>query len=661
MVKITETGQELIEGVHYSIPRTHFYTELPEQRSTTESKMPARELTFEKMAEILAKDATPQVAKNLISALGKFVEWRGMSMSDVVGRLLRTDFYQCRKEHLSDLHLQGRTPAYINNRSSLLSRARAAVLQLDRLDALNSSAETPLQTALHELVSKFGGAELLSRRAQIPRRKLEGYLQGTVPGRNGDRELEKIERYCEMHTGSLTALISAQTRRPWSRSGRRVQAPKKQDAVAPFSKHLAACRRDPYHVKASEVGDILRGEWLQLLKFKTDLWGTNIPSKGKLSRRWTCLPFPNRPPRRDDWVATVNGEWCPSARMSFEMISNVLGWLIRDPSKGGDGMPRDKALTMAWLADPGKIRRFIDWFIARTGGVINGTVWRVLTLAAAFCQPERGFLWFSEEIGARAGHSSFEWKQRCANAFAAYRLAQKNFKPRLSQSRNPFDRIASIIAMDEPMKAVWDALDRMKRDRPPSGGEAELVWVRNYLLVGLLASNPLRRRNILELDWRDDNTGHLRRDPCGNYRIFFKGVTLKNRYGRALSEDYDVPVQADLTPFIDEYLKKYWPKLTRGETNRIFVQTINPGRTWQSLGDTFFEITSKYFVGSGFRPHAMRHITATSLVKETGGFTAAALVLHDKEETVKKHYGFVIGNDGARWMEKLWRGGRKGV
>jgi len=661
MTDITAQKQGLVEGVHYFIPRTHFQTKTSEQRTAWEHEMSALELTFERLAQVvMTQEQHQQVAKNLVSALRKFVEWRQMSMNDVVGRLFRTDFYPSRRKHLSDLKLEGRSPGYIANRASLLSKLRSIVMQIDRAHALKTKAETPLQAALNDLVAAAGDLKLLSSRTQVPLRKLEGYMRGTIPGRNGERELQKLERYFAMQPGALTDLIPRRTQRPWSRTGKRVQMPMATEFATPYCRRLAAARKDPYRVKPADAPERLRREWIDLLHFKTDLWA--VPSIGKLSRRWTCLPFPERPQHVGDWIATVNGQWCPTAKLNYETLSNYVGWLMRDRSAGGAGLSPDVACTMARVADVHHIRRHADWLIARSGGIVSGSVWRLLTFAAAMCQPDRGFLWHYEEIGLSAGYASAEWKKKLADAFAAYRLAQKNFKPRLATSRDPFARIANIIALDNPMEAVWDAMDRMKRDRPPAGGEAELIWARNYLLLGLLASNPLRVRNMLELNWRSDNTGHLRKDPDGSYRIFFAGRELKNRYGYALTHDYNVPVQAALTPFIDEYLNEYWTKLTKGRTDRIFVGTLNPERSWMSMSETFFEITAKYFVGTpGFRPHAMRHITATALVKETGGFTAAALVLHDKEATVRQHYGFVIGEDGARWMAKVWKRGRWGA
>jgi integrase len=110
-----------------------------------------------------------------------------------------------------------------------------------------------------------------------------------------------------------------------------------------------------------------------------------------------------------------------------------------------------------------------------------------------------------------------------------------------------------------------------------------------------------------------------------------------------------------LTAFIDRYLGDYLPRLSKGTTARVFVSTTEPQIEWNDLNNTFRNITKRYFVNCpGFGPHAMRHIVATALVKKHGSFTAAAKVLHDKEETVRKHYGFLIGDDGARWVEALW-------
>jgi len=337
------------------------------------------------------------------------------------------------------------------------------------------------------------------------------------------------------------------------------------------------------------------------------------------------------------------------------MVSSFLGWLRKPVSWGGGGVDPVAAANLGWFADVSRIKANITWRKARAGNVTNSSVWKMLVIAAALCQPERGFLWRSKSIWRDFNSASLKaWREHCAESYRTYRQLMKIIKAEVRPSRDPFEPINDIIAMDRPLDAVLDAIDRMDYDRPPPGGEAELLWARNRLLLSLLASNPLRARNLKELTWREDNSGSLRRDPDGNYRIFLGSAQLKNHTG-AGAQDYNVRVQPTLTPFIDKYLSDYLPRLSIGVTDRVFVQALRPEIQWSDLNNTFRQLTRRYFVNSpGFGPHAMRHIVATALVKLHGSFTAAAKVLHDYEETVRKHYGHLIGDDGARWVESLW-------
>ena len=62
-------------------------------------------------------------------------------------------------------------------------------------------------------------------------------------------------------------------------------------------------------------------------------------------------------------------------------------------------------------------------------------------------------------------------------------------------------------------------------------------------------------------------------------------------------------------------------------------------------------ITRRFFVGTpGFGPHAMRQIVATAILKLSGSIIRAAKALHDRPETVQKHYAFLLNDDVAVWM-----------
>lgn len=68
---------------------------------------------------------------------------------------------------------------------------------------------------------------------------------------------------------------------------------------------------------------------------------------------------------------------------------------------------------------------------------------------------------------------------------------------------------------------------------------------------------------------------------------------------------------------------------------------------WQSLNRRVEALTAKHVMNCpGVGPHVIRHIVATAIVKITGEYSTAALVLHDKEETVKKAYSHLCSEDG---------------
>src|SRR5690606_29694344 len=79
----------------------------------------------------------------------------------------------------------------------------------------------------------------------------------------------------------------------------------------------------------------------------------------------------------------------------------------------------------------------------------------------------------------------------------------------------------------------------------------------------------------------------------------------------------------------------------------VFVSHKCPGSVWKGLNRRFETLTRRYLHGCpGVGPHSFRHIVATAVIKRTGSFTAAALILHDREETVRAHYAHLVGTDG---------------
>lgn len=58
---------------------------------------------------------------------------------------------------------------------------------------------------------------------------------------------------------------------------------------------------------------------------------------------------------------------------------------------------------------------------------------------------------------------------------------------------------------------------------------------------------------------------------------------------------------------------------------------------WNILSRRIEKLTRDYLIGYlAVECHAVRHIVATAIIKASGDLSTAALVLHGKEDTVKK-------------------------
>ena len=93
------------------------------------------------------------------------------------------------------------------------------------------------------------------------------------------------------------------------------------------------------------------------------------------------------------------------------------------------------------------------------------------------------------------------------------------------------------------------------------------------------------------------------------------------------------------------------------ESDYVFVSG-RPGTEnipWDRLNRRVEALTAKFLMQcAGVGPQALRHIVATAIVKVTGQFNTAALVLHDEEETVKKTYAHLVAEDGHVRYRKLF-------
>lgn len=614
-------------------------------------------LTFQQllhaMPQYVGRADTPTKASlpNLNSALHGFLAERGLPLDEVVGSTLRVSYYRNRASHVEHLKNAGRPTSFIANRKALLAHWRKLVLALDRADAGRLGGPSPLQLALRELFS--GGVEVrtAAREAGVPVASLNRWRAGAMPQPGSERHLRALERYFGAAPGALVDLL------PSVRGRQRASTGESDGQDIEYRARLAGMVRDPYMLKPRQACDALRCEWTGLLVYKTTRnlsLRTLVADKREANRHWSLAASDSESLPADHWVTHVGLRECRTAALNYKVVSAFLGWLQLPVEQGGRGMPPNQAQTLAHLSDVDLLEAYTHWRISRTNEAVSSGTTMILAVAKMLCHREHGYLRRNPSIGHRAGvHDAAVWSRRCDSTVEFVDSALKNLKPRREVVRHPFEPIRAILDLPNPMDGIADAVARMDADRPCTAGVSEAIWARDRLLVTLLASNPLRARNVRELTYLPDNSGQLRRDGDKGWRIFIAKKHFKNQRGAARHKDYSSAVHPSVWPHIERYLKQFRPQLAAPGNARVFVSSVNPDGEMRSLNRRFETLSRRYFAGCrNVGPHSMRHIVATAIIKRTGNFTAAALVLHDQESTVRTHYAHLLGDDGSRWLDQ---------
>lgn len=285
-------------------------------------------------------------------------------------------------------------------------------------------------------------------------------------------------------------------------------------------------------------------------------------------------------------------------------------------------------------------------------------------LVAALNHPKHGYLTQMPELREwlPETHRPLVWQDACEEAYAWASEMKRNLSVAgIEHSREPMAPIKSVLELDDPLEAVADMISRMKSCRPTTGGTNEAVWARDLLLVKLMASNPLRAKNMKLLTYSADNTGNLYRRPDGSWFIRLEKRAFKNAKGAAKRRDYDMPVNRVVWADIERYLNVYRPMLPDADkVGYFFLSSMDEKQegyvgAWKSLNRRVFYLTRRYLWDCpGIGTHGFRYIIGTATLKKApGAWDAAAAVLHDEVETVKAHYAHLRPSDGGKFVHTL--------
>jgi integrase len=425
-----------------------------------------------------------------------------------------------------------------------------------------------------------------------------------------------------------------------------------------YRERLKLQQRSPYALK--EASERLRDEWMFFVAYKVE---AGSGGRGRLRRAksgmWAKTAQPVKPQSESNWFAFQRNYYVATADAKWSMVSQYIGWLMLDVAKGGMGMAGDAAMTLANFARDDLLRHYQEWRIERSGGTSHQGILSLLKFVASLCHPETGYLtqsWGQFQEFARAPTIE-EWLLDCQYAYEYVKNLGNDLQALGGKSRNSFEPIKVALDLPNPLDAVADAVLRMDANRPSTGGLHEAVWARDRLLLKLLASNPLRDKNARMLTYLADGSGHLHKKD-GVWRIAIPKNEFKNFRGAASDRDYDMPVRPEVWPDIERYLRDYRPLLASGDTPYVFVSNGRGDRPWHRLRRQFEALTCRYLEGCpGVGPHAMRHLVATSILKQRpNDWAAAAWALHDREDTVRKHYAHLRSDDAYRWLDAAMAG-----
>ncbi len=621
-------------------------TSHPGKRALRKKPMSSQLLTFSRLIEVMKQRSNlegkpPQVLNNRMSALRAFMADHAFSDDCPVGSDLRVSYYRRVGEHVTNLIQNNKSTRYIANRKNLLGHWHSLVLELDRISATELGALAPFQKRLKELAAQAPSQRRLAADAGIPLGTLKRWLSGSTPQEKAIPMLRRLESYFGLAPGVLVELAR----------GRTQNSPSTVGALKPIA-YRERVSKNSLQYTLKNVLAALKAEWLSLLEYKTSL----LPMlERQNSGRWVSTEHSTIRECEKMWFCFHDGRYVPTAEINWRLIAQYLGWLSLSSEQGGAGIPKEAAQTLGWLLVPTRLNSYTTWRIKRSGGIFHNGVMQFLKTVKGLTHPVTGYLTQSPHLAsalpAEAG-ITVPWGEACEKTFAWSKKTLGILTPTQKTSRDPFEPVKAVLELTEPMEAVSDMVQRMKSVRPTTGGETEAVWCRDLVLIKLLASNPLRAKNLKLLTYLPDNTGNLYQRSDGSWHIHIPPEMFKNQNGAAKNKAYDMPVDKSGWGDIERYLKRYRPLLPHSEQlPYVFIsseENETPG-PWGSLNRRVFSLTKQYLwrcPGAG--PHVFRYIKGTAILKASPGeWDTAAQVLHDRVETVRKHYAHLRGADGA--------------
>lgn len=581
-----------------------------------------------------------QVLRNHTSALKAYLVFCGKDLSQRVSREFTADFLKRMQEFaqlisggnrktaadkLSMLRAIKKTVDTLHRKAQLAPVSGISMFHKELRLAVASSGQTP-----EEIAKAIGAAPLT-----LPR-----WMDGANPVKKGMPTLRRLERHLGLERGFLES---------------KLEYPRKETRVAMvvagdrYIERMRSLVKDPFYLPRSEFSCELKAEWFALLRYKTAEHPVGLRRSPR--GRWRVLAKDQVGPEisSEQFCCVTEGYYSPSASRNFQIVRAFLGFLSK-PKEGntavaGLGLPVDKVQTLAHLVIPENLEGYLQFMKARSGHTIhNGHI----NVAGAVCNltnPGDGYLWQHPQLLEKVQEFARDrtWQQLCDETHSLCKSWQQAGKGK--KSRDPKAPLLHLLSLDDPLvpfKRAIKQLDIAAANCAP-GSAFQATYKRDALLVAISLSNPLRHRTLTIMKYIKPGefsayASNLYQAEDGTWRLRFWKGDFKNDGSK--DDDYDAPLPKALASRIEEYLDVYRPVLIRRNLGAPWVFPNLHGNMHKDVGQLMACVAQNYIPEvSRLRMHAVRHIVATDFLnRNPGHYTVVAALLHDKLETVLKHY-----------------------
>ena len=180
------------------------------------------------------------------------------------------------------------------------------------------------------------------------------------------------------------------------------------------------------------------------------------------------------------------------------------------------------------------------------------------------------------------------------------------------------------------------ALSRMHRveEEASLSPSRQAIHFRQALMIGFLISRPVRRRTLLAMD-----VGvHIHRSSSG-FVLRYRSEDMKDKKARSF------PLPNLLTEPMLRYLEAYRPILLKDrKATALWINQYGDAMTPDGLSRELPKITRRH-LGVALRPHAFRHIAATSIAEQDPEHVHIIrdILGHATLDTSQKHYNRATG------------------